>query len=265
MTRQLTLLQEQVAQCQQLAEERSNAFDDLQVRYDELNEAQAADTSQRRNSNDDLNWSIVREELHRQTDHLRSVEAENAKMTAELLILRQRHSSIEVLKEQKRELEKRMSGVEELKEKVIKLEAELTAARQEREEWYAFQLLACIQDSRTFSRASKVSGPSHTPISVTQSLSSLRLDNARLLEENGSNVALLRVKDAELVNAQRSLQELESEVERVGDEAGSLKDRLGRAEQRAVLAERETGFLQAMVVRIVVFYSLYPTAEYFLI
>ena len=51
---------------------------------------------------------------------------------------RQRHASIEVLKEQKYELEKKLEGLEKVKEKVVKLEAELEAARQEREEWCIF-------------------------------------------------------------------------------------------------------------------------------
>ena len=46
-----------------------------------------------------------------------------------LATLRQRHANIEVLKEQKRELERKVAGVEELREKVANLEAELDAAR----------------------------------------------------------------------------------------------------------------------------------------
>lgn len=134
LKRQLDILQDDLTQSKQTIEERDIAFKDLQSQYDELNEAQANESS-RRDDSDSTNWTIVRDELHRQADHLRSVEAENAKLTTELLNLRQRHASIEVLKEQKRELERKLSGTEGLKEQVVKLEAELVASRNEREQW----------------------------------------------------------------------------------------------------------------------------------
>lgn len=136
LTRQVARLQEQLTEMQQIADDRSRAFDQLQAQYDELNEAQ--DGSMTRVNGGDENWAIVRDELHRQASHLRSVEAANAKMTAELTIFRQRNASLEVLREQKRELERKLSGMDELKEQAVKLEAELDAARREREEWCAF-------------------------------------------------------------------------------------------------------------------------------
>lgn len=119
---------------QVIAEDRSRAFESLQAQYDDLLESQ--DSTLSRRSGEDENWAIVREELHRQASHLRSVEAANAKLTAELTVLRQRSMSVEVLREQKRELEKKVTNMDGLKEKVVKLEAELDAARREREEWY---------------------------------------------------------------------------------------------------------------------------------
>ena len=58
------------------------------------------------------------------------------------------------------------------------------------------------------------------------------------------------MKEVELANAQETSWELQSDVEGLKREAVALRDKLSRAEQRAVLAERETGFLQAMMVRI---------------
>ena len=66
---------------------------------------------------------------------MRQLESANAKMTAELNVLRDKQTSVEVLKEQKRDLERKLRGTEELREKVVRLEAELDAARKEREEW----------------------------------------------------------------------------------------------------------------------------------
>ena len=80
--------------------------------------------------------SVVRDELHRQADYLRTLESSNAKMLAELVVLRERQTSVEVLKEQKRGLEKKVQVLEELRTKVVKLEAEVEAGRREREDWY---------------------------------------------------------------------------------------------------------------------------------
>ena len=87
------------------------------------------------NAGADDSWKVVREELGRQAEYLRSLESKNAKMSAELSGLRERHASIEVLREKNRELERKARVAEELRTKVVSLEAELEAARKEREEW----------------------------------------------------------------------------------------------------------------------------------
>lgn len=83
---------------------------------------------------------------------------------------------------------------------------------------------------------------------MTQSLSALRLTYARLLEEHGSNAALLRRREVELSEADKREKEVGASKAKLERELGALKDKLVRAEQRSVLAEREVGFLQAMMV-----------------
>ena len=64
-------------------------------------------------------------------NHLAGVD----KALADLLALREHQTSVEVLREQKRGLEKKVQVLEELKTKVVKLEAEVEAGRREREDW----------------------------------------------------------------------------------------------------------------------------------
>lgn len=78
---------------------------------------------------------VVREELHRQANYLRHLESTNARLTSELTVLKDRHTSVEVLREEKRGLEKKVKMLEELREKVVRLEAQVEAGRQERQEW----------------------------------------------------------------------------------------------------------------------------------
>ena len=87
---------------------------------------------------------------------MRQLESANTKMTAELNVLREKQTSVEVLKEQKRDLERKLHGADELREQVVKLEAELDAARQEREEWCVFSvslLLHSLMRLQGFHRA----------------------------------------------------------------------------------------------------------------
>jgi mitotic spindle assembly checkpoint protein MAD1 len=107
----------------------------LEERIDELSSRQVA--VPRGNNAEDGDWKVVREELSRQAEYLRTLEATNAKMTSELFVLRQRHESLEVLREQKRDLERKLSATDALRQSVITLEAEVEVARREREEWFA--------------------------------------------------------------------------------------------------------------------------------
>ena len=141
LRRQVEVLAEEVDEFRQIADQKSHALEELQEQLDDLSTTQA-NTSRR--EVEDESWTVVREELHRQANHVRTIEAANAKMSGELAILKQRHANIEVLKEQKRELERKVGVVEELREKVVKLEAELEAARKEREAWYVRHLMLVI-------------------------------------------------------------------------------------------------------------------------
>lgn len=60
---------------------------------------------------------------------MRQLEGANAKMAKELAVLRERKESVEVVREQKRELERKLAALGEMRERVVRLEGELDAAR----------------------------------------------------------------------------------------------------------------------------------------
>jgi mitotic spindle assembly checkpoint protein MAD1 len=136
LTHQSSLFKEELDQSKEMAQQREQAFDELQVQYDELS-TRNEDTARR--ASDEESMSVVREELHRQANYLRTLESTNSKLTSELKILRERHTSIEVLREEKRGLEKKVLMLEEFRTKVLRLEAEVEAGRKEREQWYALK------------------------------------------------------------------------------------------------------------------------------
>ncbi|CCM00208.1 uncharacterized protein FIBRA_02236 [Fibroporia radiculosa] len=230
LTRQVFLLEEELAEYRHIAEERSHAYEELQAQLDHLNASQDSSIQQ---ETDEESWAVVRAELHRQAEYMRTLETSNAKMNAELVMFRERQAKIEVLKEQKRGLERKVKEADELREQVGRLEAELEAARREREEWA--------------SNNAGPSTPSKTPVSITQSLANLRITHARLLEEHGSNVAVLRRREAELANSEKRCTELEESLTGLQAEVRSYRTKVARSEHDAILAEREASFLRAMV------------------
>ena len=88
-----------------------------------------------------------------------------------------------------------------------------------------------------------------TPVSITQSLSALRLEHAHLLEAHGADRAALRQREAELADAQTREVDARATADALLQVTRAAEDRATRAERAATLAEREAGFLQALYVR----------------
>ena len=205
--------------------------------------------------------AVVRDELHRQASYLRSLEKANVKLTREVTVLQENHASLEVVREEKRGLERKVWLLDEMRNKVVKLEAEVEAARKEREAWseiiiYVTGLGSDIQYS---SRASShPQGPSSLssstsgapPVALTQQLAALRLEHANLLEGHGSTAALLRSREAELDATRTQVEKLTKTVVSLEEHIRTLDQKVLRRETRLAMADREIGFLQALVVRL---------------
>ncbi|KAK0446232.1 spindle assembly checkpoint component Mad1 [Armillaria borealis] len=230
LTRQVQLLEEELVQTKELAEERLRSMHDLQESINNLEEPP------RREDNEDM--TIIREELRRQATYLRQLESENAGVTR----FEARSQSIEVLKEEKRGLERKLRVMDELRHQV-------EAGRQERQEWANKSLEVEAQS------------PSRTPIGVTQSLSELRLTHAKLLEESGATNALLRAREAELDEVRESEGELKERIKSLEADVSGLKESLERERRRVELADREVDFSKAMVVRLLLFKASFTAEE----
>jgi mitotic spindle assembly checkpoint protein MAD1 len=90
--------------------------------------------------------------------------------------------------------------------------------------------------------------PAATPVSITQSLSTLRLEHAHLLEEHGADRAALRLCEAELADAEAREVDARATADALFQASRAAEDRATRAERTAALSEREIGFLQALNV-----------------
>lgn len=132
LTRRNADLEQERVGYRAIAEERDATIHALQQKLDE---AETASDPMLTRRSEDENWSVIRDELHRQASYLRSLETTNAKLSTELGRYKDRHANIEVLREEKRALERKVLVVDELREKVVSLEAQVEAARRERQEW----------------------------------------------------------------------------------------------------------------------------------
>lgn len=203
-----------------------------------------------RHEAEEASWSVLRAELTRQTERSRQLETTHSRAMAELNTLRERHTALEVFREENRALERRAAAADELRETVVRLEAEMEAARAEREaRWASFlpQPRVLIYFFRV--RNAVPDTPAATPVSVTQSLSVLRLEHAHLLEEHGADRAALRRCEAELADAKAREVDARATAETLILSARAMEDRATRAERAAALSEREVGFLKALNVR----------------
>lgn len=88
-----------------------------------------------RHEAEEASWSVLRAELTRQAEHSRQLETAHLRAMTELNTLRERHTALEVLREENRALERRAKAADELRDTVVRLEAEVGAARAEREAW----------------------------------------------------------------------------------------------------------------------------------
>ncbi|KAH9979345.1 hypothetical protein BGW80DRAFT_1455049 [Lactifluus volemus] len=202
------------------------------LRLQSLLDAQVATQADiARRESEEASWSVLRGELTRQAEHTRQLEAAHTRATAELSTLRERHGTIEVLREEKLALERRAAVADELRDTVVRLEAEVQAARAERD--------ALVRDAVP-------EAPGATPVSITQNLSTLRLEHAHLLEAHGSDRAALRQREAELAEALAREVDARATADAHLQASRAAEDRALRAERAAALVEREVGFLQAL-------------------
>lgn len=131
-TSQFDRLSADLESSQAIASSRLDIINSLQDQFDEL---QAAKDTWMQRTNEESDMGVVREELKKQAEYHRKLEGTNAKLTSEVTILRDRQTSVEVLREQNRSLEFKLQYTESLRDKVAQLEAELEASRTEREQW----------------------------------------------------------------------------------------------------------------------------------
>ena len=168
--------------------------------------------------------------------------------------MREPHTAIEVLREENHPLERRAASADGLRVTVGRLEVEVEAVRAECKASYVSPFFRFHISGVNLMGAFRVRNaapetPAATPVSITQSLSTLRLEHGHLLEEHGADRAALRQCEAELADVQAREVDSRATADALLQATRATEDHATRAERTAALAEREVGFLNALNVR----------------
>jgi mitotic spindle assembly checkpoint protein MAD1 len=131
--RQLTSLQEENEHNHAEAAKYRRLLQEKEEEIAALQQADKSDGHVATKKEESLEWEGLRSQLVEQTEHMRRLEDANAKMKGELLVLRERHANIEVLREEKRILQHQVRDAEAVRQQLGSMEAEVDALRQERE------------------------------------------------------------------------------------------------------------------------------------
>ncbi|KAF9442101.1 hypothetical protein P691DRAFT_509211, partial [Macrolepiota fuliginosa MF-IS2] len=107
-----SLLEEELVEARTLVDSHSQ---ELQEAQDKIDELQAVQDENQQRVRDESDLGVVRDELRRQAEYLRQLERTNAKLNSELSILRDRQTSVEVLREKNRSLETKLQHTDELR------------------------------------------------------------------------------------------------------------------------------------------------------
>lgn len=235
--RRNTLLQEELEHAQESARERGTTINALREQLEQLEESRANTSI----SMDTEQWAVVRAEL----TQLRSTMALNTRLNAEVTKLRTRNQNVEILREEKRDLERKLARLEEYKERASRLQGELEAAKMERESWCVFPMLwrftICLT---SHSRAAFLADPSgeptsSTPTALTETLRNLRQTNASISDECGSLRGTLEHRSAQLADAERRLASSTSQISTLQKSLQQLNETNTHRTRRVALLERE--------------------------
>jgi mitotic spindle assembly checkpoint protein MAD1 len=152
MSQQMSALTQELSECKRIAEDHRLRFREMEEQLDTLRDAQVPSGSGSAAAEADM--TLIRDELHRQAEYMAKLEKTNTRLEAELGVLRKQHTSVEVLREEKRVLEKKARMFDDAQERAVRLEEEVEAGKKEREQWcvssttqYASYNSACTGES----------------------------------------------------------------------------------------------------------------------
>jgi mitotic spindle assembly checkpoint protein MAD1 len=162
------------------------------------------------------------------------------KLKAEVILLRQRTGNVEILKEEKRALERRVEGVEGMRRKVGLLERECE------------RLKSAAAASGVGGRSGVGGSSSSGSTPTSAALISLQTENANLLTELGTLRTNLSLITSEKEETERALTALKGEMVSTRQKVVEVERKAGRTEVLLGVEKRESGMLRGLIVSVFV-------------
>lgn len=184
--------------------------------------------------------AIIRRELTEQVQHIRSLEAKNAKQHTELTHLRQIHRAVEVVEEEKRSLQRRLEAAAALEAELVEARLQRQRLEDERLAWTAY-----LHNASTDAGMMEFDSPE----AVARALVEERYNSASLVAQLGEMQPQIVERDEIIKSLESEKKELNAQMEKLKATGGPLSANKGQArvERQRVLAIKEVEYLRAQL------------------
>ncbi|QSL65195.1 hypothetical protein MERGE_002502 [Pneumocystis wakefieldiae] len=210
-----------INQKQQLLIEANELIDNLQKKK----------RSSEIETNDSNDIKILNRELFEQLSYIKSLEKKNFRQSKELKQLRESHKSIQMLQEEKKDLEFQLKLMDDLRQRLGESEMECAILKREKAAWAVY---LNDDDQRDFD----------SPKALSLTLAQQRIENAALTEKYSILETALKEKDILHLSTCLELKKLSDKIVELEEKLNyELRNKL-RLERQEVLSQKEVELLQ---------------------
>ncbi|KAI0021299.1 spindle assembly checkpoint component MAD1 [Xylariomycetidae sp. FL0641] len=243
-TAQVTSLQQTFQEFEQETEAREATIHNLQQQVAEkdstIGDLEADVLRLKAQTGDADTIAIIRRELSAQVQHIRTLEARNAKQHTELSHLRQIHKAVEIVEEEKRSLQRKLEAAQTLEAELAEARVQRQRLEDERLAWTAY-----------LQRASETEGIMEfdSPEDVARALVQERYTSASHVEKLGEVQMQIAERDEIIksLEADKSALALQLEKAKTSTAPVSASKSQARMERQRALATKEIEYLRAQL------------------
>lgn len=182
---------------------------------------------------------VIQRELSEQVAHIKKLEVTNREQAAEIKHFKQIHKSVEVVKEEKRTLQRKLDAMEGLENELGEAQIQRQRLEDERLAWTAYlQSEVGTEGQLEFD----------SPEALARALVAERLQTATLVERIGGLEPELSSKESIIQSLEAEKSKLTTEVEKLKSTGGSGNSKAQlRLERQRALAVKEAEYLRAQL------------------
>lgn len=183
--------------------------------------------------------AVIRRELTDQVQHIRSLEARNAKQHGELNHLRQIHKAVEVVEEEKRSLQRKLEAAQSLETELAEVRIQRQRLEDERLAWTAYLQSEAGDGMMEFD----------SPEAIARALVQERYTSASLMERLGEVQPQVAERDEIIKSLEKDKSTLSSQVEKLKTAPAPVSSSRtqARLERQRLLAVKEVEYLRAQL------------------